>query len=296
MDMQGQIEALYALSALAQAQAAGAAALEFAVTFVYRPGDPGPLAPNVFTDWNTLYARMIQVEGFKVIGIQDDFAVPVIPAGIYNLRGVTIQSSFDTPSGSPVQCELDDGVVFLNFREIRNNITLNSHATTVPVFTMGTEPLIIEKGAGLKSDAAATVPFIHVPAGGGTGPIVLLSGGTFGGPGPASPTALVDAGANLGIILDLVAGLANDTVIGLGSLLIIVGSQSAFVNTPFPISQAGIGTLVVNIFSYAQLTQVDGLTAVLNPADWVGPKPTNVLDALNRMAATVAALNAGPIP
>jgi hypothetical protein len=103
----------------------------------------------------------------------------------------------------------------------------------------------------------------------------------------------IDAGAFVIILLDALAGLANDTAIGAGTLGAFVTSQSAFINTPFPIVQSGIGTLVTLIFSFAQFVGYQGL----NPGPWAGAPPTNVEDATNRMAALLQTLNGGvPIP
>lgn len=289
--IQAELQRLEALLVLLQVQAAEPSELE--ITFIFRPGDPGPLAPNVFTDWNALMTAASRVQGFRVVEIQNDFTpIPVIPAGVYNMRSIILTASFNN-AGS-VQCNLADGVVFQNFRNVRNNLLLNSLSTSVPVFTLGQEPVLIERGAGIKSDPTATVPFVRVPAV-PTGPIVLLTGGTVGGPGPSSATIQVDAGATLTMILDLAAGLAPNVIVGAGTAFIVVSSQSAFINTPFPIVQGGIGVLNVAIFAFAETTQTNGPSGVLVAANWAAPPLANVLDALNRIAAVLNA-NFGPIP
>jgi hypothetical protein len=290
-DLERRVQALEALTAIAQIRATIAAAFE--VVFVYRPGDPSPnRAANVFTDWNTLYAEVLKVQGYKVIEIQNDFdPTPTIPAGVYDLRGVLLTASFNQTSGSVVICELDDGVQFLNFRDVRNNLILRSHSTTVPVFTMENEPIIIERGGGITSAAGATVPFIRMIPG-STGAIILLTGGNIGTLPGATPTIQVDAGAGQTILLDLAANLVNGSIVGAGAAFVVVTSQSAFINTPMPILQPGVGVLVVNIFSLASLTQATGLIA----GNWTPPTPTNVLDALNRLATAVSGILGAPIP
>jgi hypothetical protein len=83
--------------------------------------------------------------------------------------------------------------------------------------------------------------------------------------------------------------LANNVIVGGGTAGIIVTSQSAFVQTPFPIVQGGIAALTTTIYSFANYTGFQGL----NAAPWTAPPPTNVEDAINRMAALLQVLNGG---
>lgn len=288
-DLRREIERIDALLAIARAQAAASSGFE--TTFVFRPGDPGTLAPNVFTDWNVLMARVATVQGPKIIQIQNTFvAVPVIPAGIYDLADCILEGTYRT-AGFNIQCDLADGVQFLNFCQLRDGLVLNSLSTTVPVMTQGASPFILSIAAGIQNDPTSTVPFLHIDAG-STQPVVLMTGGTIGRAGnPASVS--VDLGAQFTCVLDIFAGLTTNTVVGLGAAFVFVSSQAAFINTAFPITQAGIGTLVVLLFFFAQFTQYSPAA----PADWVAPPPTDVQQALDRLAAQVVVLSGGaPIP
>lgn len=263
-------------------------AASFQTTFVFRPGDPNPTG-NVYADWNALMARVAVIEGPKAIEFQNDFATPLVPAGTYDLEDVTLQGDFTNLGGGPILVNLASGVVFQNLHHLRWNVLLNSLSTTVPVITTDNNAIVIEYGAGIQNDAASTVPAIFVPVG-ANGPIILTLGGTIGQFGGAA-TVTVDAGATVFIGLGSFAGLANDVIVGAGSAQVVVFEQAAFVNTPANITQAGVGTLVVLIFDFANFVGFTGLVA----GNWVAPPPTNVEDAINRIAAVLNA-NFGPIP
>jgi hypothetical protein len=63
--------------------------------FIFRPGDPSPVA-GVYTDWATLVAAAAAYPGDKTIFFSDDFASIVIPAGTWDLG-----SGFARFQGSP---------------------------------------------------------------------------------------------------------------------------------------------------------------------------------------------------
>src|SRR5215469_13044422 len=57
--------------------------------FVFRPGAPLPLAPNVFNDWHLLMSAMSGVEGRKILEFDDSVVTPCeIPTGTWPMKDV----------------------------------------------------------------------------------------------------------------------------------------------------------------------------------------------------------------
>lgn len=279
---------LEALIEIATRRASFAQSLQ--TTFVYRPGEVTP-SGNVYNSWPSLYAAFSTTDGPRVIQIDDSIVSPaVIPAGTYDLVGATLTGLFRGVQDT--MCNLADGVVFLNMSIVSNTLVLNSLSTSVPVFTAGGQNIIfLERGSNIQNGVGSTVPFIFVPPGSVNPVIIVLTLGGGVGAG-AVPTINVGAGSAALLVLDTLAELANNVIVGPGLAQVIVTSQSAFLNTPFPVVQAGVGTLFTLIFQFANFTGFSALSA----GDWVGPAPTNVEQAINRMSALLVTLSGGPIP
>lgn len=260
-------------------------------TFVFRPGDPNP-AQNVYTTWASLYAPFSLVQGPKTIQFDNTFAPLSIPAGNYDLRNAALVGTRNLVIPTTV-CTLDDGVVFTNLNLITDLLTLVSRSTSVPVYTFtDSDFLLIQNASSVANDPLSTVPFFRVPAGLAINPFITLDlGGGIGNTGGGIHTVQVDAGASLQITLNDFASLQSDVLVGPGSVQAVVGTQSAFAQTPFPFFQPAIGTFSFFIFDFAGHVSFQGL----NPTFWVPPPPDNVEQAINRLANQVFVLG-GPIP
>jgi hypothetical protein len=130
-------------------------------TFVFRPGELSPHG-TIFNDWIALYRVFSQVEGPKVIQIDDSIVSPaVIPAGVYDLFNTALVGNINkTPAGINTLCHLADGVQLARLGEVRNVLTVVSFSTSVPVRPLGdNDLLVIERGARIENDPTATVPF-----------------------------------------------------------------------------------------------------------------------------------------
>jgi hypothetical protein len=255
--------------------------------FVFRPGETKP-AGNVFNNFHLLYPYLLEAQGPKLLQIDDSIVSPaVIPAGTYDLDNVALMGNLEKVNGT--QLQLANGVVFTNFGEIRDTLFITS-VSTAPVHIMTNNDLLIAWRGATISSAPGAAPLFKVPAGVST-TVVGLQGGVFGAT-PGNHLFDIDAGAAVTMILDFAAGLSNDVLSGAGVASVVVTSQSAFINTPFPILQPALPALVALVFSFAEFTFFQGL----NPAHWVAPPPSNVSEAINRIAALLDVLNAGPIP
>lgn len=272
-------------AALARWVRSSQAAGEEAGVFVYRPG--GVPSATVYPVWSDLYAALLAFDGPRVVQIDDSIVSPaVVPAGVYDLANTTLQGVF---GNVPTQCFLLDGVQFPHLSQVTGNLTMTSLSTTLPVLTLGNNDiLVLELGAVLQSDPASTVPAIAVVP--GTSPIIVQTlGGTLGSTG--NHVLSIGLGAAVILAEDTLASLPTDVITGPGTALVVVLSSSMFLNTPNPITQPAVGTLVVvfAIFAFAE-------SITVNPADWVAPPPTDVQTAINRQAALLVVLNGGPIP
>jgi hypothetical protein len=73
--------------------------------FVLQPG--GVAKGNVFSDWTTLYARLVATGGPKTVVIDDSFAASApLPPGTYDLGDTTITSIGEGHLQVPAQGEV----------------------------------------------------------------------------------------------------------------------------------------------------------------------------------------------
>lgn len=289
MDKSPSVSVLEALLAITNIRALSATnnVTGTQTTFVFRPGAVNPVAP-IYNDFNTLYAAFTLSAGPRIVQIDNSIVDPVvIPAGSYP-EITTIVGTFS--SNTKIICNLSDGVSFPGLINVANNVILVSQSTSIPVLDVSTDQrvLILERGAGIRNDPASTVPFVNI-----TGPnqilLISLTGGEIGSTG--IHTAQAGPGSNIIIILDLFGSLSDDTLVGAGTAFILITSQSAFINTPSPQSQPAI-SFSSTVFDFANFISFQGL----NPVNWVPPAPSNVEQAINRIADLLLVLNGGPIP
>lgn len=261
---------------------AGGGAGNVQTTFVFQPG--GVAKDNVYTDWAALIAAHAGIAGPKIIEFDDTFVSPVVvPAGTYDLSQTILSGGIGTPIPPPL-VNLADGVVFENFEEMET-ITMTSFSTA-PIITarppiLPINTLTIRRGS---ITTAGTAPFISVLAGAFFSLLLDESAGMFAGTIP--PVDLAAPGVGMSLVLDEVGQIDAGVVSGPvgSSVTLIIRDSSAIVPTP-PGPPAFLGSLFTILSP--QAANVDFTAA---PADWVGADPTNVQDAITRIAAAL-----GPI-
>lgn len=260
-------------------------------TLIFRPGAP-PTQANVYDTWAALMAALAAVPNASDACVQIDgsLAPPSIPAGVWDLRGAAMQGPFT--STNTVTCDLEDGCVLLNLFRVRNFLTLNCKSTTVPAITLPSGAgLLLEIASTIQNDPASTVPAVLVPAN-NTSIIVCLTGGRVGN---GTACAQVDLNGALILLLDLMAGLADNSVVGAGSLLVALTSPSATTFSSWPPVQPGVAGILASSIQYAYLIGFN--PPGLNPGNWLNAPPADVNQAVERMAALLFTLNGGnPIP
>jgi hypothetical protein len=260
---------------------------------VYRPG--GLSRDNVFGNWPDLYAKLVTMQGPVPVQIDDSIISPaVIPAGVWDAV-VTLIGMLTRPGGINVLCQVADGATFPSLREVRDNLTISSRAATVPMLTLTDgQVLFLQRGAIVQRDPAAVRCPILAPAALVVQPTIVLDlGGVLGvttahvlesqALGPAAPMiALLDF-----------AGLPADVLEGAGDAGVVLVTDTAFFNSALPPVQPALtGTLW---YLSAQWVHTKTFIVPLAPANWLLIAPTNLQDAIERIAAQLAALG-GPIP
>lgn len=257
------------------------------LTLVFRPGDPNP-AENVYTDWPTLYADVSGLPGARIILIDNSLISPapaVIPAGTYDLSGVSFIGRLDMALATPLH--FADGAILTGIASFADGLEVHS-LSSLPVLSVPagqTRILKVQFATSLQADGAA--PFVHVEAGG-----ALVLACLFGAELRTGAQAVVDidGGGQLLLSAFLHTTVQADTISGAGPLTVELWDAASIIDP----AQAGhAGPTTVTLGELAQLVRYDP-SAPPNTS-WK-PQPTTVAEALDRMSAVVAILNGGPIP
>jgi hypothetical protein len=271
------------LALLAMGSGGGADATAYA--FVYRPG--GVADKNVYTTWPALYVALSAVQGDKLVQVDDSIVSPaVVPAGTYDLDGVTFDgiSSFATDSGGAA-LTFDSGAVI-------NAGTLN-FTGKLQISYGGATPLITV-GAGKQGNyyfhegcfVACTGAGAFIEAGAGAEALVSVNEGGQFGDGTHAVFTSVGASSFCGVgMFDSSTLAANATAQSLGGDVAVGYVDAATVTLP---QGAGV---TVTMLSEAENTEYTASVV----ANWSGTNPTSVANALDRIAAWIAA-HGGPIP
>jgi len=290
-------------------------------TLIFRPGEPSP-AGNVYASWTLLYTAFQATQGPQTIVFDDSLASCLIPAGAYDMSRTAWVAAHT--SASPITISFAPGVTLtqlpasIGFWLI---VGCSGDATAVCTLTSGVHNLTLY-GSSIRQ-SANTGPFIRadgpselylfveeVDGVGGvrndgaglTHPAIVLGvnayaefyfNGVYSGVRGTGAIRLAGAGAYLDF-----GFLGAYAQLDAGSLTSIVGTTydcfvlaDAFQNVSH--TQPGaLGTI-----NFTLDTLADGIRYTpATPANWVAPRPANVANALNRLAAAVAGLLGGPIP
>lgn len=258
----GRLESLQAVDE-------GSLANAVATTFVYRPG--GVAGKNVYTTWPSLYAALLTVAGPKWVQVDDSIVSPaVVPAGTYNLDGVTISGI-----NLGTVLNLTDGTHITGQTLSLFNIQVTSAATSA-IWTTSTIAALYLLNEVILS-MTGTGPFLSV-ASGGTG-VVTEFNSTIG---DGSHVALLKqtGGALTVNVLDasVAQGAVQGGLIAYDSAATVNLTQGA--GTSFQLDSTATNT------SYSPIISTN----------W-NPAPTTVQGALDQLAApnTVAVTNGAPL-
>jgi len=130
-------------------------------------------AANVYTSWTDLIADIAGIEGEKTIVFQarPTASGPLIPAGAYDLEGITLSGGTlgtgnlqgfrlqagtgGTPDNQNAQTtvRIDDGVTFTNLGYITNGLQVATENINSPVVTLtgsGISRIIIDNGSSIE--------------------------------------------------------------------------------------------------------------------------------------------------
>lgn len=174
--------------------------------FVYQPG--GVQQGNVYTSWADLIQNMGYVQGVKTLVIDTSFAAAVVPAGAYDMIGVTFVARdygtiLEWGAGSSIST---------NFAGIRGGLIMRSTDPALNIWQVaGFETITIDESSELQ---ASLTPFIGVQAG-GTLNVMLSRKAALSTAGGAAPITVDAAGAaNIYSFSDSLIGVG--TVVGAG--------------------------------------------------------------------------------
>lgn len=269
-----------------------------APSLVWQPG--GTAGGNVFTTWATLYeAIQSLLPAFYTVGIDTTFAaaqVPSAPVGGWILGGASKWQGIRSST------EFLPFVTFLSGATIANSTQflqldyaefLSSSPAGSPVWDFNltqTGLLVLGESAGISCTAGAG-PFLRVQQ---TAPLFTVCALRFGrigvlGVGAAGVIQPTVGGRNLIVETD------QQTNVAVGSFVAVAGADAENIyfagtgNNPIPMPAGWTLTLGsrAQVVSYAPAT----------PGNWAGTAPTQVSNAIDRLAALAVTLNGGtPIP
>lgn len=265
-------------------QPLGVAPFSVASAFVWRQN--GPNNRNVFGDFPGLYEATSTLDpaSIKWVAIDSTAAPCAIPSGPWSLNNFKFYNSAPAGTTASETILVETGAVlsFLEL-EIHNGVTLQSAATSPPVVVASGQASSLRVYNGHVQSVPGAAPFFHAESGSDVG-IHVFENASING---TTPFFQVDAGVSqAAIILNDNAILDANNLSGTGPIL-VEASASASASLTQP---ALTGLLTLTYVSQAgQITYPPG-----NPANWVGPAPTTVQQALDRIAANTT--NAHPIP
>jgi len=181
--------------------------------FLFRPGAPSALAPNVFNDWHLLMSAMSGVEGRKILEFDDSVVTPCeIPAGTWPMKDVMWAGFGPRPGRPRTTVHILSGAVFTNLRMIGGQITIvNKVMAPAPsaISDFDDSPIADHVQIGLRDDCGNTqlvnqgnVAMFDV---GGKSPTFFVQNCLFGMPTQGLPSTfpLIRQGKGSHITLNL---------------------------------------------------------------------------------------------
>lgn len=254
--------------------------------FVFRPGTPdASLVPGLYNDFTALMADLVESPGPKTLFMDGSLAALSIPAGVWDLTDTVLSGRIAQRFLQP-SVDLEDGAIIDGLAAV-DTLDLVGNATSTPHFTATTVGASVQytlylNGARINNNGSVAV----FSAGTAFLELIMTAFTTFF-PGTNS---LETSGPSGVVVVPLQASfVGDDSVVGDGLFIARYAQASGTVS----LSHAGFtGTILEQKFGNPVGVGMSGLT----PGNWVAPAPADLLDAVERLATTVAILNAGPIP
>lgn len=275
---------LYAL--IAQAMGQGSP-FQVASVFVLRPG--GVPYRNVFVTWASLMAAASQTQGPIAILFDGSLGAIHITAGAspWNVDHYTFISASDYFTPTPVIFDKGASFVWTDEFSIVGSLVFQRSADSITPAALVAGNQLIRMGLNSELQALGAQPWLECAN--GAFAAIVLGAGTLG---DGTHNAIkIDAGASLVIAASNLDGgsstvAAHALVGGAGATVTISRGFGAAIS-----AQADYTGTLTLIF------EQNAASAAYTPGDptkWVGPAPTTVQQALDRIAANTT--NAHPIP
>ena len=261
-------------------QPVGFTPLGVAASFVLRPG--GAAGPGVFTDPEALRGALLTVDPglFKVVTVDPSLANAHLTPGRWAVNLTTFQ--LQLAATGDFSLHIDTGAVLdTTWLRFASDLIVSEEAVgTSPIVTSANTQVILDEDAELATVAGAA-PLLHVTTVGNFSKLFLNGESQVGD--ASHHVATVDAGQTLVAIITNGANLTDHAVTGGGTLSshLSPGALLGTQDTAFGF-QSVLGDSHLVRYTPGDVTK------------WVGPAPTTVQQALDRIAANTA--NAHPIP
>ena len=253
-------------------------------SFVWRPG--GVSNKNTLISWAEVMNVITQSSAPILLFCDNSLAPCQIPSGgPYDMKGARISGIALLNSSNAISVDMADGAILQNLGGVTDTMLLSANPTTGPclIFTQfgsNSRDFVIERGAQIQNNGS--VPMIEIVNGQlflfGITVAAQVVGGSLNAP-------FINAQNGSTVVLFLQtspAGLSNDWLSGGGNLL---AACDASYQPP---------TLALHTGSLSRLylDQAQGVSYnPTNVGDWNNNAPTDVMNALDRIAAKIT-----PIP
>jgi hypothetical protein len=238
--------------------------------------------PSVFNDWNALYAQLLAFRaaangsGFYHLGYDDEFVTPVVvPAGAYDMAGVTHVPYRDPTNGSYVDVDLDEGVVLTNSYAWAGRVRFNSLGdVAAPISIADDEVYTIRDGAIVQASGA--IAFFD-GAGLDEGDIVTFVLDDIAQLGNGENAVIADPASGSIIVLSLGSQaevLANALDLNINAELRVVWrNSSAFINGTQPAMLATVFTQTDLVLDRWRIRFEDDAAVAAVLGDHIGSTP-----------------------
>lgn len=263
---------------------------------ILRPsGDADPSA-GIYTTWATAHAAAVALTApLRTIWIDSPGVTVSVPAGTYNMNRIELRSFIRVTEAALAQVQTKVqtavGAVFTNFGYGAYDLWIDH---------LGTAALCTYTLTGANAIAILLGERTIYESSGNAAPVFAVAGTGF---------LIATVGDGVSIVGDGGTDYEVFGVTGTATLQLNFLNQTTLTATAL----RSIGGTTINVefkgvcsFNFTQTAAVGTLAffsgasqlyyAVGTPGDWVDADPTDVKTALDRIAAVVATLNAGPIP
>ncbi len=251
--------------------------------FTFRPA--GVTAGRTFTTWAGAHAAAlaaVTVGGVARIAVDDSLAAANTTAGTFDMIGIRLTAFL--PNLTPPTLSVVEGTLLPHLNVIGESLRILNKATATSPVGVAPFDILLQGGASIANDAAATVAFITVPAAATVSSIDLGQGCSIS---TAGATRVLTAGAASTVTLTMgpASSLGANSVTGAGAIVAAFESPSAAVA-----AQAGAGAFTITTVQQGGIYKGTGtLTAGTSAAPISAPG----LAATSRILVNVSTMTPG---